>query len=133
MLWRLQISVIPTNPTAAAQLAASAERQTTVADVPDRQFHEISCTRLHKIGSYKARSPRLLCCARLVPPSKRPALTFRGAERLQALPSVVTWLDAGSHPALRWLEDRPFVLGTERDQVCEVHWRPSWRCLLVRN
>ncbi|KAJ1475702.1 putative methyltransferase-domain-containing protein [Baffinella frigidus] len=96
------VSVIPGNPTAAAQLEEARRRASPAVDAD---------------AGEAAGSQSVVHAAR---------------QSMRALPSVVTWLDAGTRPEVRWLEDRPFVLGTERDQVCEVHWRPSWRALLVR-
>jgi len=47
----------------------------------------------------------------------------------ETMPSVVTWKGTRKIP---WLKHRPFFLGTERDKVCEQHWRPNWRCLFRR-
>ena len=49
------------------------------------------------------------------------------------LPSVVSWAESAASGRRRgWLGWRPFVLPTERDQVCEQAWRPAYRALLTR-
>lgn len=41
---------------------------------------------------------------------------------------------AAKGPAVEggWLRLRPYGVPTERDRVCETHWRPIYRTLLVK-
>ena len=32
----------------------------------------------------------------------------------------------------KWLKIRPYFIPTERDKVCELKWRPIYRCFLVK-
>ena len=47
--------------------------------------------------------------------------------------SVVSWGGLSfERRRFAWLDKRPYVLGTERDQVCEMKWRTSYKMLLTR-